>query len=280
VSATGASGDGNAVLVKFNADGVAQWARTVSTGGGFARFEGVAADSDGNVYAVGAQSGTSLYTYGAAASVAGTSVGDNVVLVKYTSAGEAQWARTVTAGSSNSWFQGVAIDPGGNVYAAGTQFGTGTTYTYGMGVSATGTSGANAVLVKYGADGATQWARTTSTGSSHTYFRAIEVDRMGYIFAAGDQLGIGMYGPDVSASGTPTSANIVLVKYDSQGTAQWARTASTGSLHSRFEGVAIDDVGNVVAVGYQGSGTYGYGLGVTVAAPHSGHNVLLVKYTP
>jgi hypothetical protein len=61
----------------------------------------------------------------------------------------AQWARTVSTGTSSSYFSSVAVDGSGNVYAAGRIGGMGS-YNFGGSVRAAGTySGANVVLVKY-----------------------------------------------------------------------------------------------------------------------------------
>ena len=60
----------------------AQWARTVSAGSGDSKFNSVAVDSSGNVYAAGYQYGSETYTYGPGVSAAGTGK-YNVVLVKY-----------------------------------------------------------------------------------------------------------------------------------------------------------------------------------------------------
>jgi hypothetical protein len=100
------------------------------------------------VYAAGYQNGTGGYTYGAGVTAAGTASDSNVVLVKYNAEGTAQWARTVSAGSSESSFTSAVVDGHGNVYAAGVQSGTGG-YTYGAGVTAAGTASSNVVLVKY-----------------------------------------------------------------------------------------------------------------------------------
>ncbi|WP_010260812.1 hypothetical protein, partial [Treponema primitia] len=143
-------GRGNVVLVKYDTAGTAQWAKTVSAGAGRSIFYSVMVDGNGNVYAAGSQFGTGTFTYGTGVSATGTSITENVVLVKYDTVGTAQWAKTVTAGADPSIFTSVAVDESGNVYAAGAQFGTGT-FTYGPGIDATGSSstGNNVVLVKY-----------------------------------------------------------------------------------------------------------------------------------
>jgi len=281
VSAKGASASSNSVLVKYDASGTAQWARTVSAGSGSSQFSSVAVDAAGNVYAAGWQEGTGIYTYGSGVSIAGTSVFNNIVLVKYASDGTAQWARTVSAGSGSSQFSSVAVDAAGNVYAAGWQEGTGI-YTYGNGVSIAGTSASsNVVLVKYNASGTAQWARTVSAGSGSSLFSSAAVDVAGNIYAAGWQEGTGTYtyGSGVSIAGTGASSNVVLVKYTASGKAQWARTVSTGSGSSQFSSAAVDAAGNIYAAGWQeGNGSYAYASAVSIAGTSASSNIMLVKY--
>jgi outer membrane protein assembly factor BamB len=279
VTAKGTYSVGNVVLVKYNSSGTAQWARTVSAGSGYSHFKAVAVDSSG-VYAAGYQEGTGSYTYGTGVTAKGTSSSNNVVLVKYNSSGTAQWAQTVSAGGSFSEFNAVAVDSSGNVYAAGSQNGRGS-YTYGTGVTAQGTySNDNVVLVKYNSSGDAQWAQTVSAGSSSSYFYAVVVDSSGNVYAAGSQNGSGSYtyGTGVTAKGTSTSNNVVLVRYNSSGAALWAKTVSAGSSYSYFYAVAVDNSG-VYAAGYQrGTGSYTYGTGVTAQGRSVGENVVLVKY--
>ena len=246
-------------------------------------FYSVSVDSTGNVYEAGYQDGTGSYNYGNNVTAAGISSASNLVLVKYNSSGTAQWARTVSTGSSSggSDFSSVFVDPGGNVYAVGSQYGTGTTYTYGNNVTAAGTAPYNSVLVKYSNAGTAQWARTIISGSSHNEFYSVSADSAGNIFVVGYQLGIetNTYGTGVTATGTSSLYNMVLVKYNSTGTAQWARTIISGSDHHMFFSVTADSVGNVYAAGYQyGSGTYTYGTGVTATGTSVDDNVILVKY--
>jgi hypothetical protein len=228
-------------------------------------------DSSGNVYAAGEQFGTSTFTYGAGISAQGTCSGDNVVLVKYDSSGTAQWARTVSAGNRRACFNAVAVDSSGNVYAAGIQYDD--TYTYGEGVSAQGTNtkpfiGEIGVLVKYDSSGTALWARAV-TGARDSRFSAVAVDSYGNVYTAGRQVGDGTftYGARVSVQGGSGNENVVLVKYDSGGTALWARTASARNLsvgsYSLFNAVVVDSSGSVYAAGHQSGGTYTYGTGVS-----------------
>ena len=291
VTATGASSDKNIVLVKYDASGTAQWARTVSAGLYASYFNAVACDQSGNVYAAGVQERTGSYEYGPGVTATGTGgaygSASNVVLVKYDASGTAQWARTVSAGLYASYFNAVACDQSGNVYAAGVQ--EGKSCEYGTGVTATAATGeyvlSNVVLVKYDSSGTAQWARTVSAGSGSSIFNAVACDQSGNVYAAGCQYKTGSceYGPGVSATGVYGDENVVLVKYDSSGTAQWARTVSAGSGSSIFNAVACDQSGNVYAAGEQwGNGSYEYGTGVSATGPGGGaygvKDVVLVKY--
>jgi len=285
VSAAGNfSGGDNVVLVKYDSNGTALWARTVTGGTYESHFSNVAFDSFGNVYVAGHQNGNGTYTFGEGVSASGSySGGNNVVLVKYDSGGNAKWARTVSEGTSASEFKSVVVDFSGNVYAAGYQWGS-ATYTYGSGASATGTASGrnNAVLVKYDSSGNAKWARTVNSGNEVSEFYDVAADSSGNVYVAGNQRGTGTftYGSGVSATGTSSYYNVVLVKYDSSGTALWARTVLTGAGDSEFYSVAIDSSDNVYAAGYQSGGVYTYWQGISATGPYSGGNVVLVKYWP
>jgi uncharacterized repeat protein (TIGR02543 family) len=286
VSVAGSYSGSNVVLVKYDSSGTALWAKSVTAGNDYSRFYSVAVDSSGNVYAAGYQDGRGSFTYGEGVSVAGTYWNNNVVLVKYNSSGNALWARSVTAGNDRSEFNSVAVDSSGNVYAAGYQDDTGS-YTYGEGVSVAGTYWSNnVVLVKYNSSGTALWAKSVTAGTSYSRFYSVAVDSSGNVYAAGYQYGTGSltYGEGVSVAGSYSDCNVVLVKYDSSGTALWAKSVTAGDDYSEFNSVAVDSSGNVYAAGYQrGMESYTYGPGVSVAGSYSGTNyydvnVVLVKY--
>ncbi|HOF01216.1 MAG TPA: hypothetical protein PLO40_01720 [Spirochaetota bacterium] len=272
----------NVVLVKYNSSGTALWAKSVTAGTNDSSFYSVAVDSSGNIYAAGSQRGTESYTYGEGVSVAGSSSGRNVVLVKYNSSGAALWAKSVTAGTNSSYFNSVAIDSSGNIYAAGNQEGT-ESYTYGEGVSVAGSSsGRNVVLVKYNSSGAALWAKSVTAGTNSSYFNSVAIDSSGNIYAAGNQEGTESYtyGEGVSVAGIPAWNNVILVKYNSSGTALWAKSVTAGTSYSAFGPVAVDSSGNIYAAGVQsGAENCTYGDGVSVAGTYAdGSSVVLVKY--
>ncbi|MBV6492751.1 MAG: hypothetical protein LDLANPLL_00748 [Turneriella sp.] len=137
-----------------------------------------------------------------------------------------------------------------------------------------------------------QWAKSIKGDG---VFKSVVVDRSGNVYAAGEQRGnhIFNYGNGVTVAGGFTkydsftkrpdllATNVVLVKYNANGTAQWAKSVTDGNRGSRFDSVAVDSSGNIYAVGWQGDSTFNYGNGVTVAGGvvgPLGRNAVLVKY--
>ncbi len=270
----------NAVLIKYDGDGVYQWAK-VPTAGMNCEFLGAAADAVGGVYAAGHMDGSGLYTFAPGMSAQGDSA-ENALIVKYSAEGAAQWVRSVTGGMDTR-FMSVCVDASGNVYAAGSVWGTGV-ITLGPGVTVQGASASgNCLLVCYAADGTALWARSTTAGSALSSFTSVAAGAPGRIYAAGYMNGTGTYGfpPSVSISGTCTTGNALLVCWDSTGSAQWARSTTGGAYQTAFLGVAADSGGNAYAAGFLlNNGTEYFGSGVSTDGASTSYNALTVAYDP
>lgn len=283
VVVTGAYAFGTSlVLVKYDGNGTAQWARTVAVANATTSFAAVATDPTGNVYAAGAITDSSAYDLGSGVTVSGAvSSGKNALLAKYNAAGVTQWARSLRTGVGESSFAGVAVDGAGHVYGAGSVAGN---LSFGFGGSATGkgSAGVNALLVQYGSDGVAQWARTASNGGKDSLLTAVAIGNAGDVFVAGgidgntaDDFGSGVSVAGAYASGT----SILLLKYDSGGTTRWGRSLFSATGLSRFASLAIDASDHIYAAGIiAGPASYDFGSLITAAATSNGNEILLVKY--
>jgi hypothetical protein len=281
-TATGSNSSTNsALIVKYDGNGTAQWAKTPTIGASSSEFYGVAVDGSGKVYAVGSQYGNGNYDYGGAGATGGVGSAYNAVIVQYDDTGTAQWAQMVKGGGNMSGFNGVAAD-GSGVYAAGRQYGTGT-YTYSPGgASATGsfTTGNNALVVKYDSTGAALWAQSTTSAAAISWFNGVAVDGAGNVYAVGYQTKADTFNyGGARATGSHTGNNAVVVLYDSAtGDALWAKSATGGGAISFFNGVAADSSGNFTAAGYQtGIGPFNYGP-ATATGAFAGNNAVAVWY--
>jgi Beta-propeller repeat len=193
-----------------------------------------------------------------------------------------QWAKSLTSGTSATHLNSVAVDGNGNIFAAGKLDGTGSV-SFGNGVSLTGiSSGQNGFLIKYNTSGEPQWVRGITTGGN-TNFQAVAVDTSGNIYIAGNQSGNSSvsYGSGITATGTYSGANALVVKYNTSGTPLWAKTVSAGTDGSSFSGIAVNSSSELYAVGtQQGVGvSYTYGPGVSAASGATPTiNGVIVKY--
>jgi hypothetical protein len=76
----------NAVVVQYDSAGTALWARAATGGGAISHFNGIAADSGGNVTTAGYQNGTGTFKYGPGITAQGglpDAYGFNAVVVWY-----------------------------------------------------------------------------------------------------------------------------------------------------------------------------------------------------
>jgi uncharacterized delta-60 repeat protein len=271
VGYTSSSGSGNydALIVKYNSDGVLQWQRTLgSTSSDYGR--GVAVDSSDNVYMFG-----DYYSTAQASKY--------LFLAKYNSSGTLQWQNRLGSNVDDTGYKCV-IDSTGNIYACGYSNVSG------------GAGNADILLIKYDSSGTELWKRLYG-GVSIDYGYGLAVDSSDKIIITGrtyttatntfvlkvnssdgtivfDRLiggSAGSYGMNVA---TDSSDNIytisytssygegsneaLIVKYNSSGTVQWSNTIG-GIDNDIGYGIAVDANDNL-AIGMYGTsdGAGGY----------------------
>ena len=277
------------------------WART-ATSCANDWFYTVSADNNGNTIVAGFLWG---YLYDAAPSIFGGITLQrlcshaNPALVKYDASGHVLWAKTVESisidplsGLSRADFMAAAFDSAGNIYAVGSQSGN-VTMNYGNGVTiTTDQSSYNIpIIVKYDAGGNAVWAKNLLSGPAKTAnFNAVAVSPDGSVYAIGSYAGDGPFcfgdTPSTEVSGSSSLSNPVLVKYDSNGVAQWAVSTVAGINSSVFDSIAVDGDGNIFVSGYQNGNDYTYGSagggGVSINNTNPGTvaNPILLKYSP
>lgn len=273
-------------LIKYNQNGKVQWSTYTPAATSNSFFGGLAVDHNDNVYmgityqstgvitlidASGFTQSNSLFTI----DPSGTT--QSAALIKYNSDGKVQWCTTLLANSDRD-SRSITVDSANNVYWVGlyrsntggniiVRDASGTTQsnsliTLGNTVTATDPS---IYVIKYNPDGKTIWAtrcdqRNTIEGVTRsgmdslnnlylTGFAIANVRFTMYNVFGNSQIS-SVYGFTASASNNAA----FLVKYNSNGIAQWATFANASGNDSSY-GIGVDNSNSVYLTGeFIGSG--------------------------
>jgi len=193
-------------LAKYDSSGEQKWIKTWD-GGDKDHGYGIAVDSSDNIYIIGSTN----------SSGAGR---DDIVLVKYNSAGILVWNTTWGIDVSNEGY-GVVVDSEDNIYITG--------YTRSL--------NDDIVLAKYNRLGVQEWIKTWGGTKGDIGF-GITVDSSDNIYIVGrtDSWGYNV-------------GNLVLVKYNKLGILEWNKTLAGGGTDEGY-GVAVDSENNIYITGY------------------------------
>lgn len=208
-----ASGNADAVTLKYNSAGALQWAKRYDGAGlvDDAAFD-LQLDALGNVY-IGGFTQADSATY-------------DLLAIKYDAAGAQQWLASYHgAGSDSATVYELAVDGAQNVYVAG--------YSEG----ATGTP--DMIAIKYNSAGVEQWAAFyNSVADSADFATGMALDPAGNVYVTGMSL---------NAAGNFDYATL---KYDSLGARQWlARYDAEWHGDDEAYDLAVDAAGNVYVTG-------------------------------
>ena len=258
--------------IKYSAVGVPLWTNIFTGTGNGAGANGLAVDSNGDVYVTGAaivssgvseyatikysNAGLSLWTnffIGSGNSIAtagivdvagdgnvyvtgratGNGSGYDYATIKYSSAGVPLWTNIFNgAGSSTDIASGLAVDSNGDIYVTGSATGNGTGYDY--------------ATIKYSALGAPLWTNIFN-GAANTADRAfgLALDGNGNEYV----------------TGYTTLANnrtiYATIKYSNAGMPIWTNLMDLGGNNfAQAKALAVDGAGNVYVTGNSGTATY------------------------
>jgi len=203
------AGSSDAFLLKTDASGNLQWAKTFG-GGNWDYAYSVQQTSDGGYIVAG-------YTLSFGAGLS------EVFLLKTDALGNLQWAKTFGGSSGDVAYSVQQTIDGGYIVA-------GYTYSFGAGLS-------EVFLLKTDASGNLQWAKTFG-GSYYDYALSVQQTSDGGYIVAGETRSFGAGGSDV-----------FLLKTDASGNLQWAKTFGGSYVDSAFSVQQTSDGGYIVAGG-------------------------------
>ena len=236
---TGLAGNSDVFVAKIGPDGSTLVYATYLGGTGFDTASAIAVDSAHNVYVGGTTAGNFPTTSGAY-----RTAGAGAFVAKLNPTGTALVYSTFLGDTGSGVVSGVAIDSGGNAYAAGTTYSSTFPTTPGAIRNVTGTNNSAAFLVKLNPTGTDAVYASILGGRGDSSGAGVAVDAQGNAYLAGSTDAAGF--PAGSGAG---NADAFVVKLNPAGSALVYGTLLGGSGADRATGLAIDSAGNAVVSG-------------------------------
>jgi hypothetical protein len=240
------AGSADIFLAKFDPGGARLWSQRFG-GTGFDEPWGVDTDQAGNVVLVGDFQNTVDFGGGPLVS-AGSA---DIYVAKFDAAGNHIWSKRFgDAAYQLAW--SVAIDPWGNVVAAGTFSGT---VDFGGGLLASA-GGDDIFVAKFDAAGNHIWSNRFGEGD-HQDCQWVEMDPSGNIIVTGYFEGTVDFGGGVMSA---NDMDVFVAKFDPAGSHVWSHRFGLNGLQTG-KGVATDGSGNVFVMGDIWDGGIDFGGG-------------------
>lgn len=234
----------NSFLLKYDINGILQWARDVS--GGYNEIESLSIDQNSNSYVVGHYRSPNISFKSFNLLNNSTTGTSDLFITKYDTNGNVVWAKT-GGGSNDDKAKSLVSDANGNIYVTGTF--TSPTIVFGP-ITLTNSSlnHTDIFLVKYNTVGNLLWAKRFG-GALDDSAKSITLDNSGNIILTGsyDSSSI-QFGPSNFLNSSPGTEDIFISKFDSLGNVLWAKSAG-GSNSDIANGIATDSLDNIVITG-------------------------------
>ena len=231
------NGSNDGMIIKYNKDGEAEWGKVIG-GNGSDQIESVAATSDGGVIIGGYFGSSSITVDGIELKNNGSNGG---MIIKYDVEGKVEWAKTAGRVINSI----VTTKDGG--FIVGGYFIEDSTI---GGYILTNNGNNDGMVIKYGAEGEVEWARSIG-GSSSDYINSVAATSDGGVIIGGyfGSSSITVDGIELKNNG---SNDGMIIKYNKDGEAEWGKVIG-GNGSDQIESVAATSDDGVIIGGYFGS---------------------------
>lgn len=196
-----------------------------------------------------------------------------VVLVKFNSNGDFQWAKKLAESGEGSWGSclvysaPVAVDGQGNVTAF---FWSYSSTVNAGGILVTNPGSAFLVLAQYDSSGAVRWARVAGWSDGEIYASGLAADAAGNCYWSAF-----WFNGSGNVDGTPLPGCGAVVKCDAQGVTRWINPLEGPTLVTHSTDLALDTAGELLVMGRFSSWV---GFGSTNLSTPGGSAMFLTKY--
>lgn len=255
------------------------WAKSVG-GTGIEFGHGIVTDASGNVYVVGRYEGTADFDPGPGTFNLTSVVQNDIFILKVDASGNFVWAKSM--GGTNIDDQGlsIALDDSGNIYTTG-HFGNTVDFDPGAGTFNLTSQGSFDVFIsKLDASGNFVWARSIG-GTDMDIGYAIVADASGVyttgFFSETVDFDPGAGIENITSVG-PGTNDAFIVKLDSDGNFDWARSVGGNANGDAGYGITLDASSNVYITGkFESTADFNLGTGVNTLTATGLEDIFILK---
>ncbi len=263
------NGNRDGMLIKYNAEGECEWAKGIG-GNNSDEITSVVETGDEGLVVAGYFKSSEI-DLGNAVTLNNKGSSDGM-LIKYNAEGECEWAKGIGGNNSDEITSVVETGDGGLVVGG---YFYSSAIDLGNGVTLTGKVTCAGMIIKYGASGKCEWAKTVGGGNPAQITSVIEtrdggVVAVGYFYSSTIDLGNGV-------TLTSRSDDGMIIKYSEEGKCEWAKGVG-GSDYERITSVIETRDGGLVVVGYFSSSTIDLGNGI-ILINNGNRDGMLIKYS-
>lgn len=250
-------GDYEIFLLKLDANGNFTWAVSIGGGEGWDFGQGVAVNSNSEIYLTGAfeaiadfDPGAEVYEMTASFGALGRTDG---FVCKLGSNGRFIWAKQF-GDVENDWAYSIAIDDNDNIYTTGMFNGT-VDFDPGAGQTILTSDMWDVMIWKLDTDGNLVWVRNIVTGSFEAWGNAITVDKLGNPYVTGYFKGTADFDPGEGEYNLTAGAyyEIFISKLSAAGDFAWATAMGGNTWYDintqQGNAIVVDDDDNVYSSG-------------------------------
>jgi hypothetical protein len=239
-----------------------QWAKQIE-GQGYDYGTAIALDAAGNIYLAGDFEDTTDFDPGPGVyNLVAPGWYSDAFVAKYDASGNFTWAKKL-GGSDLDQSHAIAVDASGNVYTAGSFYGT-ADFNPGFGTYNLTAAGDDIFISKLDASGNFVWAvQAGGPGTDVAY--GLALDSAGNIYATGNFAGTADFDPGANSYNlTAIGSDVFTWKLDPNGNLVWAKQQGGDASIEIGYAITIDDQDNVYTTGVfgdtadfdPGAGTY------------------------
>ena len=251
------------------------WAKSAGGNGSDSVYD-ICSDANENVFIIGKYSSSPI-TFGTTTLT--NSGGRDIFIVKYNPEGTVLWARSI-GGTEDEEGRSVSADASGSIYITGIF--RSSTLTFGT-ITIAQTSAQNIFMAKYSSDGTALWAKSVNSSCCYHYGTDVKADTNGNVYFTGV-----FESPTITFDTTTLTNNInnqsndiFLVKYSSDGTLIWAKSAG-GTQDDYCTSISTDTKGNVYITGSFYGDSINFGTTTLTNTVTTGftNDIFITKYAP